>query len=59
MRAKIIRIITIIMVLVLIFSVMAIDSDSPIPMITSAISLLWISLIAIANTEEEPPHSKG
>lgn len=59
MRAKIIKIITIIMVLVLIFSVMAIDSDSPIPMITSAISLLWISLIAIANTEEEPPHSKG
>lgn len=59
MRARIIRIITIIMVLVLIFSVMAIDSDSPIPMITSAISLLWISLIAIANTEEEPPHSKG
>ena len=59
MRANIIRIITIIMVLVLIFSVMAIDSDSPIPMITSAISLLWISLIAIANTEEEPPHSKG
>lgn len=53
MRAKIIKGVTYFMAVLLILSVMAIDSNSIIPFITASISLVWICLIAIANTSHE------
>ena len=50
MRAKIIKYITNFMVLVLVASVMAVDSGTIIPIITGMISSIWILLVAIANS---------
>lgn len=52
MRAKIIRIITNLMVVLFIASVMAMDSGTVIPIITGMISSIWILLVAISNSRE-------
>lgn len=50
MRAKAIKYITNFMVLLLVASVMAVDSGTIIPIITGFISLIWLLLVAIANS---------
>lgn len=50
MRAKVIKYITNFMVLLLVASVMAVDSGTIIPIITGMISSIWILLVAIANS---------
>lgn len=51
MRVKIIKVITFFMAIALVISVMAIDSNSCIPLITAGISLIWLCIIALANTD--------
>lgn len=50
MRAKVIKYITNFMAVVLVASVMAIDSETVIPIITGFISLIWLLLVAISNS---------
>lgn len=50
MRAKAIKYITNFMVLLLVASVMAVDSGTIIPIITGMISSIWILLVAISNS---------
>lgn len=52
MRAKVIKYITNSMVLLLVASVMAVDSGTIIPIITGFISLIWLLLVAISNSRE-------
>gem|GEM_PF-3663195 len=52
MRAKVIKYITNFMVLLLVASVMAVDSGTIIPIITGLISTIWILLVAISNSRE-------
>ena len=52
MRSKVIKGITYFMLFLMIFSFMAIDSNSIIPFVTGFISACWILLIAVANSKE-------
>ena len=49
MKARILKVITVVVLIIFMISLSAIDSDSWIPLISFCISLIWLIIIGFAN----------